>query len=65
MLKEKCNEERAYQCADRTCIAKRLVCDTYVDCLDGADEASCEHIYQTCDDVMLDGITEDGIYPIG
>jgi hypothetical protein len=62
---EKCNENRAFQCGDTKCISTRLVCDKYVDCLNGDDEASCEHIYQTCDDVLLDGLTEDGIYFIG
>ncbi|XP_045163842.2 G-protein coupled receptor GRL101-like [Mercenaria mercenaria] len=64
---EKCNTDRAFQCDDKTCISKRLKCDLHTDCLDGADEdsAMCTHIYTTCDDVWQDGLTEDGIYPIG
>ena len=40
------NPEVAFLCrADRTCIAKSLVCNDHDDCSDGEDEAQCDDFY--------------------
>lgn len=36
-----CNSDE-FECYDRTCIDKRLVCNQYQDCNEGEDEENCE-----------------------
>ncbi|XP_060586486.1 uncharacterized protein LOC132742176 [Ruditapes philippinarum] len=61
-----CNISVSFPCIDKRCIPRELLFDNHPDCLNGEDEDYGRSFYElhSCDDVLLAGIWESGIYYI-
>ncbi len=62
-----CQEDRAFQCYDGTCIPHETVCDSTVDCLGQLkeDESLCVMgNIASCKDLRMRGFTQSGRYTI-
>jgi hypothetical protein len=66
LFSAKCNISVAFACIDKRCIPRELLFDNHPDCLNGEDEEyGSFYELHSCDDVLLAGIRESGIYYIG